>query len=109
MRRLAPLKTSTYDQPNGVSLAKHHDMIRQLSSASADPALRYRILPGASVSSPARFRPDRLEEADHSNAENRVAIEDQVARVLIERKRLAMATPFEPLQAGPSWPGPRRR
>lgn len=77
------------DQPNGVAPTEHDDAVEKLSPASADPSFGHRILPWTHERCAARLRPDRLEEADHSEAEGRVPIEDQVAGPFVKRERLA--------------------
>ena len=56
------------DQPNGMTLAEHDDVIQQLSPTAADPALRDRILPGAPECRAGWLRPHHLHEGDHGGA-----------------------------------------
>lgn len=74
---------------NGVARVEYDDVIEELTAAPTDPPLSYGILPGAAIGNAARPRAHRLDEADHSSAENRVAVEEEMPRRSLEGEGLS--------------------
>jgi len=71
---------------NGVALGEDDDVIEELTATPTNPPLSYGILPWAAIRNTARPRSHRLDEPDHGSAEDRVAVEEEMARRGFEGK-----------------------
>jgi hypothetical protein len=76
------------DEANEMTLAEDHDVLEELSTAAADPALGGSVLPRTAVGDPNRLGAHGLDELDHGGAEYRVAVEEEVSRRRVVEKRL---------------------
>ena len=76
------------DEANEMTLAEDHDVLEELSTAAADPALGGSVLPRTAVGDPNRLGAHGLDELDHGGAKYRVAVEDKVSRRRVLGKRL---------------------
>ncbi len=74
-------------KPDEMPLAKDDDVLEELATTVADPALGGSVLPGTAVGDPNRLCAHGLDELDHRGAENRVAVEDEVSRRRVVGKR----------------------
>jgi hypothetical protein len=72
-----------------VVLSEHDDVVEQFATDAADPALGDAVLPGTAVGGPRRLDAEGLHRRDDGRREDRVPIEDQVARGGVEGERLA--------------------
>jgi len=75
-------------KPGEMPFAKDDDVLEELSTAAADPALGGSVLPWTAVGDPNGLGAHGLDELDHRDAENRVAVEDEVSRRRIVRGRV---------------------
>ena len=76
-------------QPFQVPLIEHDDMVKQVASAIANPAFSDSVLPRTAETGPFRLDAEARNGTDHLFVEVRGAVEDQIFRRRIVRKRLA--------------------
>jgi hypothetical protein len=77
------------EEPAKVVLAQDDDVIDELALAGSDPSLRRTVLPWAPECCPFRRDAKRLDRLRDFVRENRVIVEDQVARCGFVGERLA--------------------
>ena len=71
-----------------VPIVEHDDVVEQLTADGADKALSHPVLPGAAVAGAGRFDVQGPHRPGDLRGEDRVAVEDQVPRRAVIRKRL---------------------
>ena len=74
-------------ESNEMALAEDDDVVEELSTAAADPALRGSVLPWAAKRSADRFCAHCLDELDDRGAKDGVAIEYEISRSGVVGKR----------------------
>ena len=72
-----------------VPVAEDHDVVKQVSACRSDPPLRHSVLPRAPVGNAHRLRAEAAYGVNHSTAELRVPVEDEVPRRRVPGERVA--------------------
>ena len=91
----------THESPE-VLLIKRYHMVEKFAATTANPALRYSILPGCLNARTFRRQPRRFQERSHMLVEFRIVIEDDIAVWVCVRERLPQLSddPFRVRPAG---------
>ena len=84
-----------------MTFAEHNDVLEELSTDAAHPALGYAVLPRASVRRSRWFDAERLQRRDDLRREDGIAVEDEVSRDGVDAERLAELLD-DPRSLGPS-------
>ena len=75
-------------EPDEMTCAENHDVLKELATAAADPPLRGSVLPWAAKRSANGFCARCFDELDDRSAKDEVAIEDEIFRSGVVGKRL---------------------
>ena len=75
-------------EPDEMTRAENHDVLKELATAAADPPLRSSVLPWAAKRSANGFCARCFDELDDPSAKDEVAIEDEIFRSGVVGKRL---------------------